>query len=288
MRHIVILTHSNDQFADRGYALSGVATQWRQDGMKVTVVDDPDKHIDADIAILHVDLTVVPEKYVQFMRKYPVALNSGVKDISKRRISSNLVTRGDGYEGSVIIKTNLNCGGMSEGELAQKTSIFSKYTRAIRRRLPWSMRAEMGMWDYPIFDSVKKVPWAVWHNPSLVVEQFLPERREGLFCMRSWSFLGDAEENLLMYANQAIIKSPVAVRIEPSAEIPGEIRLMRRKLGFDFGKFDYGIVDGRVVLYDANRTPVMLPKPSNLPKFKLLSKGIEEFFDHTPRLRVAG
>ena len=288
MRHIVILAHSNDAFAERGYALGGVAEQWRQSGFEVTVATDPEKPVAADIAILHVDLTVVPENYLQFMRQYPVGINAGVKDISKRHISANLVTQGDGYEGSVIIKTNLNCGGMPEGELAEKKSLLSKYTRAIRRRLHWSMRAELGMWNYPIFDSVKKVPWVVWRNPSLVVERFLPERKDGLYCMRSWMFLGDAEENRLMYANQAIIKSPVAVRIESCDEIPEEIREMRHQLGFDFGKFDYGIVNGRVVLYDANRTPVMLFKPSNLPKFKLLAKGIESFFGYTPRLRAAG
>ena len=59
MRNIVILTHPNDGFAERGYALRGIADQWREDGMKVTVVDDPRKGMDADVAILHVDLTVV-------------------------------------------------------------------------------------------------------------------------------------------------------------------------------------------------------------------------------------
>jgi hypothetical protein len=288
MRHIVILTHPNDRFTEIGYTLCGVAGQWRQNGTKVTIVDDPGKRVDADLAILHVDLTVVPDEYVQFMQRYPLVLNSGVTDISKRRISSNLVTQGDGYEGAVIIKTDLNCGGAAEGRLAEKTSLLSKYVRAIRRRLHWSVRAELGMWEYPIFDSVKQVPWAVWRNPSLVVERFLPERQDDLYCVRSWTFLGDAGENILMYAKQAIIKSEVAVRKEQCDEIPEELREMRRELGFDFGKFDYGIVDGRVVLYDANRTPVMLPRPTNVPRFKMLAQGIDRFFRPAPRLRAAG
>jgi hypothetical protein len=76
------------------------------------------------------------------------------------------------------------------------------------------------------------------------------------------------------------------VRIEPHPEIPDELRRLRREMGFDFGKFDYGIVDGRVVLYDANRTPVMLASPRNLPTFMLLAGGIESFF--APRYRAAG
>ena len=145
MRHIAILTHSHDYFADRDcYALGLMANQWRQEGNKVTVLAGPDRHVDADAAILHVDLTVVPEEYLEAMRGYPVAINRKVVDISKRKISSNLVTRGDGYDGPVIIKTDLNCGGAAEGELAQKTSLLSKYTRAIRRRLHWSMSRRTG------------------------------------------------------------------------------------------------------------------------------------------------
>jgi hypothetical protein len=46
-----------------------------------------------------------------------------------------------------------------------------------------------------------------------------------------------------------------AVRRELVPEEPDELREIRRSLGFDFGKFDYSIVNGRVVLYDRNRTP---------------------------------
>jgi hypothetical protein len=38
-------------------------------------------------------------------------------------------------------------------------------------------------------------------------------------------------------------------------DIPDDLRRWRRELGFDFGKFDYAIVEGKTVLYDANRTP---------------------------------
>jgi hypothetical protein len=285
MKHIAILTHPNDRFAEKSYALAGIAEQWRQNGMKITVVDDPEKRVDADMAILHVDLTVVPDQYLDYMRRYPLVINSAVKDISKRRISSNIVTQGDGYTGPVFVKTDMNCGGAAEGELA-RTTILGKIVRGLRRRLPWSMRSEINMWDYRVLDSVSQVPRAVWRNSNLVVERFLPERSNGEFLMRSWMFLGDAEENKLMYANQPIIKSPVATRIETCDEIPDELRQMRRDMGFDYGKFDYGVVDGRVILYDANRTPVMLASPQNVPVFRLLASGIDSFF--TPQYRAAG
>ncbi len=54
---------------------------------------------------------------------------------------------------------------------------------------------------------------------------------------------------------------------------------MRKDLGFDFGKFDYAIVDGRVVLYDVNRTPNLgnLPKEQKPPNTRLLAEGIRAY-----------
>src|SRR5579872_5821305 len=128
-RRIVILSHPIDKFAESPYMLNGVATQWREGGFEVTVNDDPDKKIDADIAILHVDLTVVPDAYMEFMKRYPLAINARVRDISKRHISSDIVRYADRYKGPVIIKTNLNCGGAAEGILAQETSLIRKLIR---------------------------------------------------------------------------------------------------------------------------------------------------------------
>lgn len=287
MRHIVILTHPNDQFSERGYTLGGIADEWRRSGNRVTVVEDPTRRIEGDVVVMHVDLTVTPDEYVEFARKFPVVINRAVTDISKRHISSSLVRPGDGYDGPVIVKTDLNCGGIAEGELARRKSFLGRCARAIRRRLPWSMRAEMFTGDYPIFDSVKKVPWAVWRNPSFVVERFLPERHGELFCMRNWFFLGDAEDHQVIYADHPVIKPYDAVKIEPGGEAPEDLRLIRARLGFEYGKFDYGIVDGRVVLYDANRTPTMMPTPEYFARFRLLAKGIESFFPMKP-MRVAG
>jgi len=37
--------------------------------------------------------------------------------------------------------------------------------------------------------------------------------------------------------------------------VPEELHAMWARLGFDFGKFDYVVRDGQIVLLDANRTP---------------------------------
>jgi hypothetical protein len=284
MRHIAILVHPHDDFAGCDYVLRSVADLWRQAGHRVSVVRNPDKHVDADLAILHVDLTVVPQEYLNAMRRFPLAINTRTADISKRTISTNLVRDGDGYQGPVMVKSNRNCGGTAEGLHAQ-SSWLQKNIRAVRRRLHWSWRAEIGVWGYKVFPTPSKVPLPVWFNPNLIVERFLPERHDGYYCMRSWIFLGDAEECRIYYANQPVVKSPVAVRIEPST-VPDEMREIRRKLGFDFGKFDFGVVDGHAVLYDANRTPVARPSGGNEPLFRLLATGIDSIF--RPHYRRAG
>jgi hypothetical protein len=285
MRHITILVHPHDDFAGCNYILRHVAELWRERGYRVTVVRDPHKHVDADLAILHVDLTLVPDAYLQFMRHYPYTINATTADISKRTISMNLVRDGDGYKGPVIVKTNRNCGGGAEGVHAQRESWLQKKIRGVRRRLHWSWRSEIGMYDYKIFDSPAKVPLPVWFNPDLIVERFLPERHDGYYCMRTWIFLGEAEECRLYYANQPIVKSRIALRVE-NATVPDELRQIRRKLGFDYGKFDFGVVDGRLVLYDANRTPMARTVGDNKPLFNHLASGVDSIF--RPHYRKAG
>jgi D-alanine-D-alanine ligase-like ATP-grasp enzyme len=38
-------------------------------------------------------------------------------------------------------------------------------------------------------------------------------------------------------------------------EPPAELLALRRELGLEYGRIDYVIVDGRVVIYDVNKTP---------------------------------
>ena len=277
MHHIAIIVHKHFPFDNTRYLLREIAEIWQNDGLRVSVLNGPGNHVDADLAILHVDMTVAPEDYLTFIRRYPVTINESVMNISKRRISPNLVRRGDGYRGKVVIKTNNNCRGACDAESATKGPLLKKYTNSLRSRLPWSWRAKLS--DYPIFESADQVPRAVWHNPDLVVEQFLPERCDGFYCLRTWVFLGDKETNSLAYSNEPIVKSHNIVRFEKVAQVPDELHQMRRDMAFDFGKFDYAIVNGRVILYDANWTPSMgtLSKEQLLPNIRLLAEGIRAY-----------
>ena len=256
--HIVVLVHEHGALEPR-YLLHALANVWRErDGVRVTVLNGPQPDpLTADLAILHVDLTVVPANHLEYVRQYPQVINARVADISKRTVSTNLVHRGDGFDGPAIVKTNRNSGGRSEAALAARHGSFlQKCSLALRRRLPWSWRSALESDEYPIFKTVSQVPRGVWRNRDLVVERFLPERRDGCFCVRTWTFLGDRELHSLAYARQPIVSADNIIDREPLAEVPLELRRMRRELGFDYGKFDYAIANGRVVLFDVDRTPL--------------------------------
>ncbi|HWD39001.1 MAG TPA: hypothetical protein VG944_09150 [Fimbriimonas sp.] len=265
MRSVNILVHEADIF-DSSYFLHEVATVWEESGVRVQVLYGPYHPADADLVVLHTDLTKAPIEYLAAVRAYPASINGCVADISKRLVSKNLVDIGDGFEGSVIVKTDHNSGGFREASRAGSGTLPSRFASAAH--------------EYSIYASPAEVPSEVWANRDLVVEKFLPEVRDGLYCLRTWVFLGDKETNSLSYCEEPIVKRRNVVRRDAVSEIPDDLRAMREDLAFDYGKFDYAIVDGQTVLYDANRTPTLgnFPKDQYMPRVRLLAEGLDRFF----------
>jgi hypothetical protein len=281
-RRIAIIVHQYDDFERSNYSIHPIANVWREQGVEVVCVDGAGTAVDADVAIAHVDLTVTPPEYQAVFDRYPVVLNRRVTDITKRRISRLIVQPGDGYDGPVLIKTNNNCGGNRENRLVRHQSYWRSRLVNIGSRLSWAWRTRLG--EYPIFDSPALVPAAVWRNQHLVVERFLPERHGDLYALRVWMFLGDRELNTIVYSPEPIVKGRSVIRREPAPEVPDELRRLRAELGFDYGKFDYTIIDGRPILYDINRTPAEAPTGSFSPevlveRHRLLAGGIASFTD---------
>jgi hypothetical protein len=289
--HVAVVVHRHARLDQRLYWLQAISECWVESGIRVGVVDDPRTRIDADIAILHVDLTKIPRDYLACVRRCAVTVNGAVADISKRVISTNLLHPGDRHDGPVIVKTNRNGAGDPEALLAKNgwkarkrgdfvRSAFDrlkeKHIRARRRRRYGSKRAFL---DYPVFGSLGEVPAAVWSDDDLVVERFLPEQIDGRYCVRTWLFFGDRDRHAIFYSNDPVIKSNNVVDFERLAEVPEELRQIRRGLKFDYGKFDYTMVDGRPVLFDANRTPTIgdFPKERYSPLARSLADGIGAF-----------
>jgi hypothetical protein len=255
MASIVVLTHERDHFRSRGYTLEALFAPWNAAGHVVRVHAGPHRPPPGDLAILHVDTTVVDEAYLEVARHYPIVVNGAVTDISKRRFSRQIVHRGSAYAGPVIVKTDLNSFGRPE---AFHRSVRARW-RALRlgpvRSFAQRLRHATGRDPrYRIYAHPSDVPAGVWDDPSLVVEQFLPERDERGYYLRSWVFLGDRGRCTRLLGPHPVVKARDVVERVP-APIPDELRAWRDELGFDYGKFDFVIHEGRPVLFDVNPTP---------------------------------
>ncbi|MGH8041905.1 MAG: hypothetical protein ACREPN_07675 [Rudaea sp.] len=251
MVRIVLITHVYDDFRDRNFLLGNLAQHWLDAGHEVSLMEGLANWPDGDVAIMHIDLSVVPAAYSEAARRYPVVVNGAAVDIRKRLVSGNLVTRGDDWTGPVIIKTDLNFSGIPEKNAAERYRRDGKPAD-----LPACIVSTTR--PYPILGSTSMVPADVWDNPGLVVERFLPEQDAHGYWVRAWVFFGDRERCTRYRGTHPIVKSATIVAHEP-APVPDELRAERERLGFDYGKFDFVVRDGRPILFDANRTPSAPP-----------------------------
>ena len=240
MKHIVLLVHERDPL-EFSYFLYELASIWRAEGMRVSVRPGLLPPVEAELAILHVDLTWVPPEYQALCQQYPRVLNATVADISKRTISRHLVTAPDGdWQGPVVVKTDRNYGGVPE---------------SVRFGNAWSRFRASRRVNYRVYRTPRQVPRRLWSDEDWVVERFLPERSGSHYCLRTYTFLGDAYTHSRCFANVPIIKSWAVVGREDLGEPPPELVALRRAMQMEYGKLDYALVDGKVVLYDVNKTP---------------------------------
>jgi hypothetical protein len=174
-----------------------------------------------------------------------------VLDISKRRISSMLVTSKDWTVGPVIVKSNANFAGLNDfARLGRRRRWIRRVVRFLLRK-PHRVDAI----PYLIHPSIAAVPRRIWNDPQLVVERFIPEREGSLYCLRKWVFLGNTDILIINRSNNPIVKAGDSSHDLIHDRVPEELVAERRRLGFDYGKFDYVMHEGKAVLLDANSTP---------------------------------
>lgn len=255
VERLVILTHQQ-QGLDPDYFIARMKRLvWDGEGRTILVHQGLRDAPDSELALLHVDLTVVPPEYLALARRYPRCLNAGVGDISKRRISRWLVGADDPYDGPVLVKSNLNHSGDPERRLALATGgVGARLRDAALRWLPpaWSGRAR----NYQLFHRKSQVPAWVWRRPDLVVERFFVEQRGEHFALRQWYFFADRGHVSTLLASTPLVKWETRVSIPPiDHDVPEELWRRRRELGFDFGKFDYVVGEEGPVIFDTNTTP---------------------------------
>jgi hypothetical protein len=277
---IAIITYSIDVFQDSSYLLHLMCEVWQATDMEIVIIKGPQQDLpEADLAILHTDITAIGDDYGRVIDHYPMVINGRVRDISKHVFSDLIVDRNCAYTGPVIVKTNANFGGMRE---RQEKHLGGDHQAGIDIQRPW--RKVEWLEEYPTFNSPGEVPTGVWRNDKLVVERFLTQRNEsGEYLLQVWVFFGDQEIYYQCVSDEPVIKSHNTKRrefLDPN-DLPDSLRETRTKLGFDFGKFDFSIIDGEVVLYDVNRTPGSAGNASDKvevsDKIRRLSTGLHYF-----------
>ena len=251
MARIVVITHKFDKFDRRAYILTGVLEEVAQRGVEIQILRGPKQLVPADLAILHVDSTEIDPGYRLLARRYPKTVNLNIGNIGKRAVSGALLTRDDAWGGPVIVKTCLNAMGAPE--------LFHNQVAALRGK-PLPHPEVAGLGEYVVHKSMHDVRAGIWSDPKWVVEKFIPESDPRGFAMRTWVFMGGRERCTRNIAPNAMIKAADVVVREP-VDVPDELRAERSRLGFDFGKFDFVMHEGRAVLLDANPTPTA---PENL------------------------
>ncbi len=286
---IAILHHLHTDPEKAPYLLKHCCQHWIQQGHSVINLKGVDGPLPAaDLLIMHVNLTVVPQEYVRAAERYSVVINRNVIDISKPAFSQIIVKHDDHYQGPVIIKTRNNYGGLPERQINNLNgkrgldNMAQKLWQKYEWLRPWC-KAEW-LTNYPIFESVQKVPPGIWRNEHLVVEKYLPERdRDGYYRVREWIFLGDREIHFINISPEPVVRGINAYRREylTTDEVPTELRTIRSKLGFDYGKFDYAIYNSMPVLYDINKTigvaRNLRERPEAMEHIERLSQGLEYY-----------
>jgi hypothetical protein len=257
MSHIVILSHELQKSDKIVYFLAEIAKVWREKDIKVTELFGMGDFVEADIAVMHVNMTYIPPDYLAMIKKYPVVLNADITDISKRHISDNIISSRRDYDGPVIVKTNLNHHGKAESRLATKYPVFGWFSKWLKENIRSHDASRFHANNYSIYDSADVIPDYLWQDSQFVIEKFLPEKNSNMYCLRTWVFLGDKETHSICYSNEPIIKSGNVLKREPLSDVPDQLRQIRAMLGFDYGKFDYNMSGGKICLFDANHTPTL-------------------------------
>lgn len=252
------------------YLLFRLAEIWQEGGHTVLIGAEP--QVDADLAIMHVDLTLVPTHSVPRNPCGRPVLNGLVLDISKTRISRQRLLRGELHAGPVIVKSNLNAFGATEFRALRGWGM-PHLRRRLGKVVPWRWAGCLPKKQYPVLDDISQVPGWVWDRPGLIVERFVPERDGDDYVLRCWLFFGDEEYSVKLFSRHAVVKASNCHRHEYLHDVPDSLREARRALGFDFGKFDYVMVNGEAVLLDVNKTPSISGSPRS-PNLLRLATGL--------------
>lgn len=281
---IAVLFHAAYRRRDlRANAIYHLAEIWRNRGLDVVFAFGTRRPPEADLALVHVDLSVVPDGYARLASRYPIVLNGRILDIRKSTYSAQLVRPGDGYTGPVIVKTDLNAAGRPE---RLRSARPLRELRRLAIRAGWrSFSPVRRLESYRVFESARHVPDEIWRDDRLVVERFLPERTAGGFAAHSCYVLGDARVCERSEGPSPIVCDETAERIENVLPHPA-VAERCAALRLDYGKLDYTVRDGRCVLLDANKTVGASRSGRNAALLENRRRWAEGLFDYLEGRRL--
>jgi len=220
------------------YAIHYLSEFWRADGLEVVHLFGVEEFVPADVVVVHVDVSIVPDEYLEFARRYPVAINARIGDIRKSRFSTLRVTRDSDYAGPVIVKSDLNYAGAPERMVGESHGVATPFDTPV---------------EYPIFERIGDVPRPFFDSPEFIVERFVPERANGLYHVRLLDFLGDRYTCVRVSAKHHVVGVASQVGYEEVIP-PPEVFEIRRRLKLDYGKIDYVMHGSTPVVLDVNKT----------------------------------
>jgi hypothetical protein len=277
-RRIAVLWHAR-QHPERlhEYAAGHMADVWLEDGHEVVHLFGTRRFVPADVLLVHVDLTVVPQRYLSFARRYPVALNTHVGDIRKGRYSELQLRHGEHYDGPVIVKTQRNHAGRPEKKLRPFDWLRNEATPWQRRRARQRIKAPL---PYRIYDRVADVPQRFFVDPRWIVERFLPQYENGRYYINHLYVLGGRSTSLRMSLDDPVVTGQ-DVDVEIGEPHPRAFALLER-MSVDYGKVDYVVHDGEAYLLDVNKTIGAFSTPRS-PELEVARRqrayGIYDYFD---------
>jgi len=281
---IAILFREVDKDKDLScYTIHHIAELWKKSGLNVVYVFGVEKKVPADVLIVHIDFSIVPKEYLDYASNYPIVLNGQLANICKSGFSEGLLDSKSDWSGKVIVKSNLNHGGIQE-QIYNSTlrkphidlywRVISKVKRIIGREPLFS-----DPYDYKIFDNIGMVPKYWFHSSNAIIEKFVPEIENNLYHIRMFQILGDHWICERLASPNPIVKGGNCVKVE-IVEPEKEVFEWCKELKLDYGKLDYVVHNGKPILLDVNKTigaTGLINKKENDKKRQFLSEGIYSY-----------
>ena len=248
---IAILNNSGYVPGERTHLTSLLANQWRANGIEVIELSGTGTFVEADLLFLNLGRAVFPEDYIRFAAQYPVTFNAGAADLRKHRYADGQLLAGSAYRGPVIVRMD---NGYTPPPV-QGASPLS-FLRKLNGRRGAHLRDAAATTDsYRIYASIHDVP-AENFGPGFIVQKFLPEQDAGRFVLRQYYFLGEAHFLGVQTSGAAIIQTGPPSSLEEWTP-PERLLDLRRRLGLDYGRIDFFLVDGKPFVLSINRAPAL-------------------------------